>query len=178
MTKLERPTAGAVRARREEIGLTQKEAAKLVGMDVSNWERIEAGSRVMRARTFHLFLARIEDARRILRLEKEVEQYRHVLRLALDNHREVEGDELGVGPPPKWIQPLVEEISRGDIDLDKDQIQVALVTGAGIRQVVEQELQVFEREIELQVDDPAGAAILQERLQDLRTRLGLCQGTG
>lgn len=86
------PTAGAVRRFRKEVGLTQKEAANLVGMDVSNWERIEAGSRVMRARTWGVLEARIQDAKRILSLETEVDQLRHMLRLALDGReRETPG---------------------------------------------------------------------------------------
>lgn len=101
MSRRECPTAGAVRHYRTTIGLTQKEAANLVGMDVSNWERIEAGSRVMRARTWDVFLARVEDARRILDLEKEVEQLRAMLRLALDPReaetREGVGDGIGEG---------------------------------------------------------------------------------
>ncbi len=97
MSRLDRPSAGWVRRRRTEIGLTQKEAANLVGMDVSNWERIEAGSRVMRARTWDVFEARIEDARRILRLETEVEQLRHMLRLALEPQERVSGRGPGDG---------------------------------------------------------------------------------
>jgi transcriptional regulator with XRE-family HTH domain len=54
-------TAAAVREKRLVAGLTQREAADLVGMDVSNWERIEGGTRNIRPRTWVLFLDRLAE---------------------------------------------------------------------------------------------------------------------
>jgi transcriptional regulator with XRE-family HTH domain len=77
----ETPFGSDVRKVRLRAGLTQRESAELVGMDVSNWERIESGTRNMRARSWAVFLERIEDRARIRRLEKDLALASEALRL-------------------------------------------------------------------------------------------------
>jgi transcriptional regulator with XRE-family HTH domain len=61
-------TKEEIRETRKEAELTQREAAKLVGVSRAQWEHYEAGRRNMRERTFVLFQERIEERAKIDRL--------------------------------------------------------------------------------------------------------------
>jgi len=85
-----------IRGERQLEGLTQREAAALVGVSVGQWEHYEAGRRNMRARTFDLFLGRLADRKRIRDLERTVGQLEQVIRLLRSVNQEIK-EVLGGG---------------------------------------------------------------------------------
>lgn len=75
-------TKEEIRKARTDAGLTQREAAELVGVSLGQWEHYEAGRRNMRERIWKLFEERIRERARIQELEargQELETMRRAL---------------------------------------------------------------------------------------------------
>lgn len=70
---MENRVAGStVRKVRQAAELTQKQAARLAGVGVSQWEHIEAGRRWIRYRTWRVFQERLQERERIARQEARI----------------------------------------------------------------------------------------------------------
>lgn len=57
-----RPLAETIKATRERIHLTQKDAAALVYVDLRTWQKWEAGERAMMSSVWELFLLKTGEA--------------------------------------------------------------------------------------------------------------------
>jgi transcriptional regulator with XRE-family HTH domain len=77
------PTAEQIRKQRQLAELTQRHAAELVGVSVSQWEHYEAGRRNMRGRTWRLFQDRIAEQKKVRALEFRIRQLEKI-QLRLD----------------------------------------------------------------------------------------------
>ncbi len=62
MTRAKAPTPEQIKAAREKAGLTQKDAADLIGYTRRAWQQWEAGDRGMRRALFELFVERIKQS--------------------------------------------------------------------------------------------------------------------
>lgn len=58
----QRPLAETIKATRERILLTQKDAAALVYVDLRTWQKWEAGERAMMSAVWELFLLKTGEA--------------------------------------------------------------------------------------------------------------------
>ena len=62
MKKSKAPQPEQIRAAREQAGLTQEQAAALIGYTMRAWQEWEAGNRGMRKALFELFIQRTKGS--------------------------------------------------------------------------------------------------------------------
>ncbi len=72
------PTPAEIKQSRKDAGLTQTQAAALIGKTLSAWQRWEYGSRKMDSALFELFTIKLEDRKMTISYENWKKEFKQI----------------------------------------------------------------------------------------------------